>query len=241
MVMTEHCFPPLCMTPYVSQERKVHRQQLLLLFSPLSAARSHSAVAPPMHSPAAMESASPLSHFLLKLYTRASSPASSFPTSPSSPFSSPRPSPFSSNFGSLDSVFHTSRVSAALRPIVESQRAGFDRARGFTPSISRFPPKFLFRAFSSSPSDTPPEFKEYKLPPAVNPPDAVNPDPATLREHWNAAVRMYATWYGRAWGSAALAGFTFFALGWWIKGENPLLPSSKKQEELMKQKQEDGG
>ncbi|KAH9571893.1 hypothetical protein CY35_02G116900 [Sphagnum magellanicum] len=194
-----------------------------------------------MHSPAAMDSASPLSHFLLKLYTRASSPASCFPTSPSSPFSSPRPSPFSSSFGSLDSVFHTSRVSAALRPIVESQRAGFDRATGFTPSISRFPPKFLFKAFSSSPSDAPPEFKEYKLPPAVNPPDAVNPDPATLREHWNAAVRMYATWYGRAWGTAVLAGFTFFALGWWIKGENPLLPSSKKQEELMEQKPEDGG
>ena len=55
-----------------------------------------------------------------------------------------------------------------------------------------------------------------------NPPDAVNPDPATLREQWKFATREYAKWYSHAWGTAILAGVSFFALGWIIKGSNPL-------------------
>ncbi|CAI0445099.1 unnamed protein product [Linum tenue] len=59
-----------------------------------------------------------------------------------------------------------------------------------------------------------------------NPPDAVNPDPATLREQWQYATKKYSRWYSQAWGSAILAGLSFFALGWVIKGGNPL-PSFK--------------
>ncbi|KAL5576659.1 hypothetical protein UlMin_018358 [Ulmus minor] len=55
-----------------------------------------------------------------------------------------------------------------------------------------------------------------------NPPDAANPDPATLREQWKFAIRQYSKWYSHAWGTAILAGFSFFALGWIIKGSNPL-------------------
>ncbi|XP_047328991.1 uncharacterized protein LOC124932412 [Impatiens glandulifera] len=55
-----------------------------------------------------------------------------------------------------------------------------------------------------------------------NPPDAANPDPATMREQWRFAVRQYSRWYSHAWGTAILAGVSFFALGWIIKGSNPL-------------------
>ncbi|XP_010538194.1 PREDICTED: uncharacterized protein LOC104812624 [Tarenaya hassleriana] len=55
-----------------------------------------------------------------------------------------------------------------------------------------------------------------------NPPDPMNPDPATLREQWRFAIRQYSRWYSQAWGTAILAGVTFFALGWIIKGSNPL-------------------
>ncbi|XP_050370634.1 uncharacterized protein LOC126788668 [Argentina anserina] len=55
-----------------------------------------------------------------------------------------------------------------------------------------------------------------------NPPDPSNPDPATLREQWRYAVRQYSRMYSHAWGTAILAGASFFALGWFIKGGNPL-------------------
>ncbi|XP_042485413.1 uncharacterized protein LOC122065653 [Macadamia integrifolia] len=61
-----------------------------------------------------------------------------------------------------------------------------------------------------------------------NPPDATNPDPATLRDQWRFAIRQYSKWYSHAWGTAILAGVSFFALGWIIKGSNPL-PSKKDQ------------
>ncbi|MED6222583.1 hypothetical protein PIB30_065721 [Stylosanthes scabra] len=57
----------------------------------------------------------------------------------------------------------------------------------------------------------------------VNPPETVNPDPTTLRDQWKFATREYGKWYSHAWGTALLAGVAFFALGWAIKGENPLL------------------
>ncbi|XP_038986225.1 uncharacterized protein LOC103708312 isoform X1 [Phoenix dactylifera] len=55
-----------------------------------------------------------------------------------------------------------------------------------------------------------------------NPPDSVNPDVATLRDQWRFAIRQYSRWYSHAWGTAILAGVSFFALGWFIKGSNPL-------------------
>lgn len=61
-----------------------------------------------------------------------------------------------------------------------------------------------------------------------NPPDAKNPDPATLREQWKFAIRQYSRWYSQAWGTAILAGLSFFALGWIIKGSNPL-PSRRNE------------
>lgn len=59
-----------------------------------------------------------------------------------------------------------------------------------------------------------------------NPPDAANPDPATLREQWRFAIKQYSRWYSHAWGTAIFAGLSFFALGWIVKGSNPL-PSFK--------------
>ncbi|KDP21031.1 hypothetical protein JCGZ_21502 [Jatropha curcas] len=61
-----------------------------------------------------------------------------------------------------------------------------------------------------------------------NPPDATNPDPATLREQWRFEIKQYSRWYSHAWGTAILAGLSFFALGWIIKGSNPL-PSFRKE------------
>ncbi|KAF7096677.1 hypothetical protein CFC21_098582 [Triticum aestivum] len=55
-----------------------------------------------------------------------------------------------------------------------------------------------------------------------NPPDAALPDAATLRDQWRFAVRQYSRWYSQAWGTAILAGGAFFALGWLVKGSNPL-------------------
>ncbi|OVA14472.1 hypothetical protein BVC80_1037g5 [Macleaya cordata] len=55
-----------------------------------------------------------------------------------------------------------------------------------------------------------------------NPPDASIPDAATLRDQWRFAIRQYSRWYSQAWGTAILAGVSFFALGWIIKGSNPL-------------------
>ncbi|KAK9936466.1 hypothetical protein M0R45_013307 [Rubus argutus] len=55
-----------------------------------------------------------------------------------------------------------------------------------------------------------------------NPPDPSNPDPATLREQWKYAKRQYSRMYSHAWGTAILAGVSLFALGWFIKGSNPL-------------------
>ena len=55
-----------------------------------------------------------------------------------------------------------------------------------------------------------------------NPPDKTNPDPSTIRDQWKYAMRQYSKWYSHAWGTAILAGLSFFALGWVIKGENPI-------------------
>ncbi|KAI9198263.1 hypothetical protein LWI28_012751 [Acer negundo] len=45
-----------------------------------------------------------------------------------------------------------------------------------------------------------------------NPPESTIPDPETLREQWRFAIRQYSRWYSQAWGSAILAGLSFFAL-----------------------------
>ncbi|KNA07583.1 hypothetical protein SOVF_170250 [Spinacia oleracea] len=55
-----------------------------------------------------------------------------------------------------------------------------------------------------------------------NPPESFNPDSATLKDQWRFAIRQYSRWYSHAWGTAILAGGAFFALGWIIKGGNPL-------------------
>ncbi|XP_020249920.1 uncharacterized protein LOC109827341 [Asparagus officinalis] len=78
----------------------------------------------------------------------------------------------------------------------------------------------------------PPQTQQYP-----NPPDPSNPDPATLREQWRFAIRQYGKWYSHAWGTAILAGVSFFALGWLIKGSNPLPSLSNPQRE--RQQQED--
>ncbi|KAK1434955.1 hypothetical protein QVD17_00710 [Tagetes erecta] len=62
-----------------------------------------------------------------------------------------------------------------------------------------------------------------------NPPDITNPDAATLRDQWKYAIRQYSKWYSHAWGTAILAGVSFFALGWVIKGGNPI-PSFRQND-----------
>ncbi|KAL5989211.1 hypothetical protein ACLOJK_010101 [Asimina triloba] len=63
---------------------------------------------------------------------------------------------------------------------------------------------------------------ESKIPYPPNPPEATLPDAATLRDQWRFAIRQYSKWYSHAWGTAILAGAAFFALGWIVKGSNPL-------------------
>ncbi|KAJ7558277.1 hypothetical protein O6H91_04G032000 [Diphasiastrum complanatum] len=66
-------------------------------------------------------------------------------------------------------------------------------------------------------------------PPPVNPPDSFNPDAATLREQWNYAVRQYSKWYSHAWGTAIFAGMSLFAVGWVVKGQNPITAVVQKK------------
>ncbi|CAM6086815.1 unnamed protein product [Calypogeia fissa] len=82
---------------------------------------------------------------------------------------------------------------------------------------------------ASEPSDPPPKH-------GYNPPDRKNPDAVTLQEQWRYATRMYSKWYASAWGTAIMAGLSFYALGWFIKGENPLRfgTSAKKEEQTQK-------
>ncbi|XP_077229328.1 uncharacterized protein LOC143862203 [Tasmannia lanceolata] len=68
-------------------------------------------------------------------------------------------------------------------------------------------------------SRSPIEGKKPKFP---NPPETEIPDVATLRDQWRFAIRQYSRWYSQAWGTAIFAGLSFFALGWFIKGSNPL-------------------
>ena len=75
---------------------------------------------------------------------------------------------------------------------------------------------------SESGGDPPPSPSPSPSPSPQNPPDAENPDPATLREQWKYAIGLYSRWYSHAWGTTILAGLSFFAIGWFVKGENPL-------------------
>ncbi|GAV76967.1 hypothetical protein CFOL_v3_20440 [Cephalotus follicularis] len=69
--------------------------------------------------------------------------------------------------------------------------------------------------------------------PYPNPPELTNPDLATLRDQWRFATKQFSKWNAHAWGTAILAGVSFFALGWVIKGGNPS-PSSHAASEVAK-------
>lgn len=71
-----------------------------------------------------------------------------------------------------------------------------------------------------------------------NPPETEIPDPSTLREQWRFAIRQYSKWYSHAWGTAILAGGAFFALGWIIKGSNPLPSLQRHDSEIAKSEPE---
>lgn len=94
-----------------------------------------------------------------------------------------------------------------------------------------------FSSFFSSPESTSPPPPP---PPPVNPPDAENPDAATLREQWRYAIGLYSKWYSHAWGTAILAGLSFFALGWYVKGDNPLLPKQTTTDPTPEETKEEG-
>lgn len=80
-------------------------------------------------------------------------------------------------------------------------------------------PKLDDPAKPPPPSVHPSEYKQVNFP---NPRETKIPDPASLAEQWQYARRTYAKYYSYAWGSAILVGATFYALGWYIKGEDPL-------------------
>lgn len=144
-------------------------------------------------------------------------------TSSSSSSSSPLAS------ASLHPTSYLSPIPVTLLPLLNSV---YGSGKVSAAPCKAPPATFLARAFFSSSSSSAgvnAEHKEYKLPPPVNPPDAENPDAVTLRAQWNNAVRLYSRWYSHAWGTAILAGGAFFALGWWIKGENPLNPKKAKE------------
>jgi hypothetical protein len=61
-----------------------------------------------------------------------------------------------------------------------------------------------------------------------NLPETEIPDPETLAAQWQYAKAMYSRYYSYAWGTALMAGAGFWALGWYIKGENPF--QAKKSE-----------
>ena len=67
-----------------------------------------------------------------------------------------------------------------------------------------------------------------------HPPDPSNPDPETLRQQWRYAIKQYSKWYSHAWGTAILAGVSFFALGWLVKGSNPLPAFGKSDQDDQK-------
>jgi len=85
------------------------------------------------------------------------------------------------------------------------------------------------QAYYPNPPESGGNWKQAQYP---NPPDRHIPDPSTLKEQWKFAIRQYSRWYSQAWGTAILAGVSFFALGWFIKGSNPLpsLSTSKNNE-----------
>ncbi|ESW20085.1 hypothetical protein PHAVU_006G180100 [Phaseolus vulgaris] len=89
------------------------------------------------------------------------------------------------------------------------------------PSPSPSPPSSASSGGIPTPSDDGP--KRFSGPKGhFNPPEKEIPDAATLRDQWRYAIRQYSKWYSHAWGTAILAGTAFFALGWIIKGENPI-------------------
>eukprot|EP00850_Spirogloea_muscicola_P003825 SM000016S01813 [mRNA] locus=s16:50562:51105:+ [translate_table: standard] len=61
-----------------------------------------------------------------------------------------------------------------------------------------------------------------------NPPDRANPDPVALAEQWRYATRLYARFYARAWGAAVLGASACFALGYYLKGGNPVTAAARR-------------
>ncbi|KAL2621362.1 hypothetical protein R1flu_001567 [Riccia fluitans] len=92
--------------------------------------------------------------------------------------------------GVTSPVFHSSARTSSRLPVA------------FVPFSSSAGP-----SESSTPKIPPTSPNEFPPPPPINPPETVNPDPATLREQWRYATRMYSIWYGHAWGTAILAVF----------------------------------
>lgn len=105
----------------------------------------------------------------------------------------------------------------------------FAKMAGEIPKAPSSVPPTNQRAHYPNPPELGENWKRVQFP---NPPDSHNPDPSTLREQWKFAIRQYSRWYSQAWGTAILAGVSFFALGWFIKGSNPLpsLSTSKSNE-----------
>lgn len=68
-----------------------------------------------------------------------------------------------------------------------------------------------------------------RRPDSVRRPEVRPEDVETLRAQWKYAVRTYAKAYSNAWGAALMVAAGAFAVGWMIKGENPLKVSSAGQ------------
>ncbi|KAI5060648.1 hypothetical protein GOP47_0025068 [Adiantum capillus-veneris] len=114
-----------------------------------------------------------------------------------------------------------SRSSTMMRVAMKQVMEGYrSRAVAGAVAMAREEQTRRFSLFPRFPSD--PQQQQEGLPPSKNPRDPENPDPATLREQWRYAISLYSRWYSHAWGTAILAGLSFFAIGWFVKGGNPL-------------------
>ncbi|CAN1816517.1 hypothetical protein LINPERHAP1_LOCUS27796, partial [Linum perenne] len=85
------------------------------------------------------------------------------------------------------------------------------------------PPPPASRKAPATPIPPPPASQKApatQIPPI--PPHPANPVPTPLWEQWRFAIKQYNRRYSQAWGTTILAGVSFFALGWIIKGGNPL-------------------
>ncbi|GJP46657.1 hypothetical protein CLOM_g5922 [Closterium sp. NIES-68] len=93
---------------------------------------------------------------------------------------------------------------------------------------------------SSSSGNPPPRAKPRPSASSSFPPPSPA-DVASLREQWKYALRMYSVQYANAWGGVIAAGVCLYGLGWYIKGEDPLLDFRRQERREKGRRGEESG